>query len=78
MTRSGLICRGDVLRLTEPRSEIKALPKKSNVRNRHLTRKTVSATALFTMTEIPLSLARTSLNMTSAMRESLRATVDVP
>ena len=26
MTRSGLICRGDVLRLTEPRSEIKALP----------------------------------------------------
>jgi hypothetical protein len=30
------------------------------------------------MTEIPLSLARTSFNMTSAMRESLRATVDVP
>jgi hypothetical protein len=26
VTRSGLICRGDVLRLTEPRSEIKATP----------------------------------------------------
>jgi hypothetical protein len=44
VTRSGCICKGDGLRLTEPRSEIKALP---NIRERHGLKSSITSLLIY-------------------------------